>query len=70
MKIGSVESKKGLLFFITALSFGFKCTVERSLLKRLKQPNVTKQTIVVRPLGESYNFNAMISFITIRKLKG
>jgi hypothetical protein len=22
------------------------------------------------PIGESYNFNAMISFITIRKLKG
>ena len=47
VKIGSVESKKGLLFFITALSFGFKWSVKRSLLKRLEQPNVTKQTIVV-----------------------
>jgi hypothetical protein len=33
VKIGSVESKKGLLFFITALSFGFKCSVEWKLVK-------------------------------------
>jgi hypothetical protein len=35
VKIGSVESKKGLLFFITALSFGFKWSVERKLLKAI-----------------------------------
>ena len=33
VKIGSAESKKGLLFFITALSFGFKCSVERSFFQ-------------------------------------
>jgi len=33
VKIGSVESKKGLLFFITALSFGFKWSVEWKLVK-------------------------------------
>jgi hypothetical protein len=49
VKIGSAESKKGLLFFITALSFGFKWSLERSLLKRLEKPNVTKQTIGERP---------------------
>jgi hypothetical protein len=49
VKIGSVESKKELLFFIEALSFDFKWSAEWSLLKRLKQPNVTKQTIVSRP---------------------
>lgn len=32
-EIGSAESKKGLLFFITALSFGFKCSVEWKLVK-------------------------------------
>ena len=50
VKIGSVESKKELLFFIEALSFGFKWSAKRSLLKRLEQPNVTKQTIGMRPL--------------------
>ncbi len=49
VKIGSVESKKELLFFIEALSFDFKWYLERSLLKRLENPNVTKQTIVSRP---------------------
>jgi hypothetical protein len=29
VKIGSAESKKGLLIFITALSFGLKRSVER-----------------------------------------
>ena len=33
VKIGSAESKKGLLFFITALSFGFKWSVEWKLVK-------------------------------------
>lgn len=33
VKIGSVESKKGLLFFITALSFGFKWSVKWKLVK-------------------------------------
>jgi hypothetical protein len=33
VKIGSVESKKGLLFFITALSFDFKWSVEWKLDK-------------------------------------
>jgi hypothetical protein len=32
-EIGSAESKKGLLFFITALSFGFKCSVKRSFFQ-------------------------------------
>jgi hypothetical protein len=49
VKIGSAESKKELLFFIEALSFGFKWSLERSLLKRLEKPNVTKQTIGERP---------------------
>ena len=33
VKIGSAETKKGLLFFITALSFGFKWSVEWKLVK-------------------------------------
>jgi hypothetical protein len=33
VKIGSVESKKELLFFIEALSFGFKWSVEWKLVK-------------------------------------
>jgi len=33
VKIASVESKKRLLFFITALSFGFKWSVEWKLVK-------------------------------------
>jgi hypothetical protein len=47
VKFGNAEIKKGLLFFLAALSFGFKWSVKRSLLKRLEQPNATKQTIVV-----------------------
>lgn len=50
VKIGSAETKKELLFFLAALSFGFKWSLERSLLKRLEKPNRTKQTIGVRPL--------------------
>ena len=55
VKIGSVESKKGLLFFITALSFDFKWSLEWSLLKRLEKPNVTKQTIGERPFDCTLN---------------
>ncbi len=33
VKIGSVESKKELLFFIEALSFDFKWSVEWKLVK-------------------------------------
>ena len=33
VKIGSAESKKGLLFFITALIFDFKWSVEWKLVK-------------------------------------
>ena len=54
VKIGSAESKKELLLFIEALSFGFKWYLERSLLKRLEKPNVTKQTIGERPLDCQY----------------
>jgi hypothetical protein len=54
------KQKKELLFFLAALAFGFKWSVEWKLVKRLKQPNVTKQTIVVRPLDclllLNYNF--------------
>jgi hypothetical protein len=50
LKIGNEENKKELLFFIEALSFGFKWYLERSLLKRLENPNATKQTIGEKPL--------------------
>jgi hypothetical protein len=33
VKIGNVENKKELLFFIEALSFDFKWSVERKLVK-------------------------------------
>ncbi len=33
VKIGSVETKKELLFFLAALSFGFKWSVEWKLVK-------------------------------------
>ena len=33
VKIGSAESKKELLFFLAALSFGFKCSVEWSFFQ-------------------------------------
>jgi hypothetical protein len=33
VKIGNVENKKELLFFIAALSFGFNCSVEWKLAK-------------------------------------
>ena len=36
VKIGSAETKKELLFFITALSFGFKWSVEWKLVKATK----------------------------------
>jgi hypothetical protein len=49
VKIGSVENKKELMYFIEALSFDFKWSVKRSLLKQPEQPNVTKQTIGERP---------------------
>jgi hypothetical protein len=54
VKIGNEENKKELLFFIEALSFGFKWYLERSLLKRLENPNVTKQTIGEKPIDCQY----------------
>jgi hypothetical protein len=32
-EVGNAEIKKGLLFFLAALSFGFKWSVERKLVK-------------------------------------
>jgi hypothetical protein len=43
VKIGSVESKKGLLFFITALSFDFKWSVEWKLVKATKAAQRNKE---------------------------
>ena len=50
MKIGSVESKKELLFWIEALSFIFKWSLELKLVKSTGTDQRKKQTIVVRLL--------------------
>ncbi len=50
LKIGSVESKKELLFWIEALSFIFKWSLELKLVKSTGTDQRKKQTIVVRLL--------------------
>lgn len=50
------RQKKELLFFIEALVLDSSDLWNGSLLKRLEQPNVTKQTIVGRPLDCPFIF--------------
>jgi hypothetical protein len=44
------RKQKRAVIFHNCPSFDFKWCLERSLLKRLENPNVTKQTIVSRPI--------------------